>query len=55
MVRDYLHYNEELFCVGYRIVAALDAEAGGRGKWSSFHVRRGELQVSANPKCDGFQ
>ena len=54
MVRDYLHYNEELFCVGHKIVAALDAETGGRGKWSSFHIRRGELQYK-NVKIEADQ
>ena len=46
LVRDYLHYNEELFCVANTIVEDIDAKTGGRNQWSTIHIRRGELQAS---------
>mmetsp|Transcript_53802 Transcript_53802/g.100338 ORF Transcript_53802/g.100338 Transcript_53802/m.100338 type:complete len:353 (-) Transcript_53802:123-1181(-) len=61
MVRDYVHYDDAVFCAAGRIVAKLDAEAaamkaktttraGSSSKskrgWSSMHVRHGELQYT---------
>eukprot|EP00934_Nitzschia_sp_Nitz4_P001975 Nitzschia sp. Nitz4//scaffold137_size62074//40707//42376//NITZ4_006422-RA/size62074-augustus-gene-0.2-mRNA-1//1//CDS//3329535721//1975//frame0 len=43
-VRDFLHYNDKIYCAAGKIVHALNAE----GKpWSSMHVRRGDLQYHA--------
>jgi hypothetical protein len=39
-VRDFLHYKDSLYCAAGKIVHALNNE----GKWSSLHVRRGDLQ-----------
>ena len=41
-VRDYVHYLPTIFCKAAVIVAHLRQEGGGQ--YSSFHVRRGELQ-----------
>ena len=41
-VRDYVHYLPTIFCKAAIITAHLRKEAGGQ--YSSFHVRRGELQ-----------
>ena len=52
-VRDYLHYNNEIYCAAGKIVKALqtegmrrgfslDAEKGGG--YSAMHIRRGDLQ-----------
>ena len=47
LVRDYMHYDERVFCAAGRIVARLDAEAAARGtSWSAMHVRHGELQYT---------
>lgn len=39
-VRDFLHYNDEIYCAAGKIVHALNQE----GPWSSIHARRGDLQ-----------
>ena len=52
LVRDYLHYDECVFCVASRIIRRLDNEAaetegfqadGLNVGWSSLHVRHGEV------------
>lgn len=52
-VRDFLHYKDEVFCAAGKIVLALQEESKkrgfeldeeGGGGYSSFHVRRGDLQ-----------
>jgi len=52
-VRDYLRYNDQIYCSAGKIVKALQAEAAergfdpdeeGAGGFSALHVRRGELQ-----------
>lgn len=52
-VRDFLHYNDQIYCAAGKIVKALQAEAKergfttddeGGGGYSAIHVRRGELQ-----------
>ena len=50
-VRDYVHYLPTIFCKGAVIIHLLRQEAAelagqsqGKGQYSSFHVRRGELQ-----------
>ena len=56
-VRDYMHYNDQIYCAAGKIVLALQEEGQKRGfeldnelggGYSSLHVRRGDLQVSAN-------
>eukprot|EP00605_Chrysophyceae_sp_TOSAG23-4_P002496 GSChrysophyteH1.ASY1.ANO1.2759.1 assembled CDS len=44
-VRDYVHYVDLIFCKAAMIIQALKKE--GDGKFSSFHVRRGEFQYKA--------
>ena len=49
LVRDYLHYDEKVFCVAARIIRRLDEEAAVEGDeigWSSLHVRHGEVSTS---------
>ena len=52
-VRDFLHYNDQIYCVAGKIVKAVQAEAKqygfnpdeeGAGGFSAMHIRRGELQ-----------
>lgn len=52
-VRDFLHYNDEIYCAAGKIVKALQAEAKqrnfdvdeeGGGGYSAMHIRRGEFQ-----------
>ena len=43
IVRDYMHYLEDVFCIAGRIVGALQAEAKGAG-YNAWHIRRGDLQ-----------
>jgi len=52
-VRDFLHYNDRIFCAAGKIVRALQQEAiqlgfsldeEGGGGYSSLHVRRTDLQ-----------
>uniref|UniRef100_A0A7S3DMJ3 Uncharacterized protein n=1 Tax=Entomoneis paludosa TaxID=265537 RepID=A0A7S3DMJ3_9STRA len=52
-VRDYLHYNDVIYCAAGKIVKAVQKEAmalgfsldaEGGGGYSSMHVRRGDLQ-----------
>ena len=52
-VRDFLHYQDPIFCAAGKIVNALQQESKergfeldneGGGGYSSFHVRRGDLQ-----------
>ena len=45
-VRDRLHYHEALFCAAARVVDALRADVG-RDDFSTFHVRRGDLQYKS--------
>jgi len=40
-VRDFLHYNDALYCAAGKIVNALNNEGK---EWSTLHVRRGDLQ-----------
>mmetsp|Transcript_3422 Transcript_3422/g.7374 ORF Transcript_3422/g.7374 Transcript_3422/m.7374 type:complete len:1165 (-) Transcript_3422:1622-5116(-) len=52
-VRDFLHYNHEIYCAAGKIVKALQAEAKtrgfdvdeeGGGGYSAMHIRRGDFQ-----------
>ena len=56
-VRDFLHYNDEVFCAAGKIILSLQAEAHdisdskasivdaeGSGGYSSFHIRYGDFQ-----------
>jgi GDP-fucose protein O-fucosyltransferase len=52
-VRDFLHYNDSIYCAAGKIVKALQAEGEkrgfkvddeGGGGYSAMHVRRGDLQ-----------
>lgn len=52
-VRDYMHYNDSIFCAAGKIVRSIQQEAmergfsldeEGGGGYSSLHVRRGDLQ-----------
>lgn len=52
-VRDFLHYNDQIYCIAGKIVKAIQAEAKqygfdtdeeGAGGFSAMHIRRGELQ-----------
>jgi hypothetical protein len=54
-VRDFLHYNDKIYCAAAKIVKALQAEGKklgfdvdveGGGGYSAMHIRRGEFQVS---------
>ena len=45
-VRDRLHYHEDLFCAAAKIIDALRAEFG-HDEFSSFHIRRGDLQYKS--------
>jgi hypothetical protein len=54
-VRDFLHYNDQIFCAAGKIVKALQSEAKergfeidseGGGGFSAMHIRRGDFQVS---------
>lgn len=45
-VRDFVHYVDLIFCKSAMIIEALEKEAVD-GKFSSFHVRRGEFQYKA--------
>jgi GDP-fucose protein O-fucosyltransferase len=54
-VRDFLHYNDEIYCAAGKIVKALQAEGKrlgftvddeGGGGYSAMHIRRGDFQVS---------
>ena len=45
-VRDRLHYHESLFCAAAKVVDALRADVG-RSDFSTFHVRRGDLQYKS--------
>mmetsp|Transcript_13846 Transcript_13846/g.32854 ORF Transcript_13846/g.32854 Transcript_13846/m.32854 type:complete len:322 (-) Transcript_13846:24-989(-) len=45
LVRDYLHYNDEVFCAGAKVAKAMDL-LSGPGGWSAMHVRHGELQYT---------
>mmetsp|Transcript_24180 Transcript_24180/g.59183 ORF Transcript_24180/g.59183 Transcript_24180/m.59183 type:complete len:1126 (-) Transcript_24180:1246-4623(-) len=52
-IRDFLHYNDQIYCAAGKIVKALQKEAmdrgfeiddEGAGGFSAMHIRRGELQ-----------
>lgn len=43
-VRDALRYKDEIFCAAGKVIKALQRDAGGDGHYSSFHIRRGDLQ-----------
>lgn len=52
-IRDFLHYNDQIYCAAGKIVKAIQAEGrqrgsevdeNGAGGFSALHVRRGELQ-----------
>eukprot|EP00536_Pseudo-nitzschia_multiseries_P016290 jgi/Psemu1/247440/estExt_Genewise1.C_10660005 len=52
-VRDFLHYNDKIYCAAGKIVKALQAEAKqlgfdtdeeGGGGYSAMHIRRGDFQ-----------
>eukprot|EP00537_Pseudo-nitzschia_pungens_P010966 CAMPEP_0172397068 /NCGR_PEP_ID=MMETSP1061-20121228/28798_1 /TAXON_ID=37318 /ORGANISM="Pseudo-nitzschia pungens, Strain cf. pungens" /LENGTH=1135 /DNA_ID=CAMNT_0013129133 /DNA_START=138 /DNA_END=3545 /DNA_ORIENTATION=+ len=52
-VRDFLHYNDEIYCAAGKIVKALQAEGmkfgfdtdeEGSGGYSAMHIRRGDFQ-----------
>jgi len=54
-VRDFLHYNDEIFCAAGKIIKALQFEVSsagsssavdpeGAGGYSALHIRRGDLQ-----------
>lgn len=54
-VRDFMHYNDEIYCAAGKIVLALQEEGKNRGfeldnenggGYAALHVRRGDLQVS---------
>jgi hypothetical protein len=42
-VRDYLHYNDQIYCAAAKIVAKLREESAD-GYFSTMHVRRGDFQ-----------
>jgi hypothetical protein len=52
-VRDFLHYNDEIYCAAGKIIKALQAEGSqrgfdvdeeGGGGFSAMHIRRGDFQ-----------
>ena len=43
-VRDFLHYEDSIYCAAGKIVHALNKEGKEGNGWSSLHVRRGDLQ-----------
>eukprot|EP00538_Stauroneis_constricta_P012709 CAMPEP_0119555404 /NCGR_PEP_ID=MMETSP1352-20130426/7633_1 /TAXON_ID=265584 /ORGANISM="Stauroneis constricta, Strain CCMP1120" /LENGTH=1158 /DNA_ID=CAMNT_0007602161 /DNA_START=358 /DNA_END=3834 /DNA_ORIENTATION=+ len=52
-VRDFLHYNDQIYCAAGKIVKALQAEGAkrgfltddeGAGGYSAMHIRRGDFQ-----------
>ena len=54
-VRDFMHYNNDIYCAAGKIVLALQEEGQKRGfsldsekggGYAALHVRRGDLQVS---------
>ena len=55
-VRDFMHYNDEIYCAAGKIVLALQEESMKRGftlddqkggGYAALHVRRGDLQVNS--------
>ena len=53
LVRDFLHYRDEIFCAAGKVVNALQKESmergfvldkEGGGGYSSFHIRRGDFE-----------
>jgi len=55
-VRDYLHYNDEIYCAAGKIIKALQAEGRqrgfsideeGGGGFSAMHIRRGDFQYKS--------
>ena len=44
MVRDFLHYTDDIWCAAGRVLAAIEKETHG-SPFSSIHVRRGDFQV----------
>ena len=44
-VRDFLHYNDAVYCAAWKVIKAVQKDADALNvPWSSWHVRRGELQ-----------
>jgi uncharacterized protein YdaT len=44
-VRDFLHYNDDVYCAAGKVVAAVQKDADALNvEWSAWHVRRGDLQ-----------
>jgi uncharacterized protein YggL (DUF469 family) len=43
-VRDFLHYEDKIYCAAGKIIHALNEEGGKGNGWSSLHVRRGDFQ-----------
>lgn len=44
MVRDFLHYTDDIWCAASRVLGAIEKETQG-STFSSIHVRRGDFQV----------
>jgi len=44
-VRDFLHYNDEVYCAAWKVIQAVQKDADELNvPWSTWHVRRGDLQ-----------
>lgn len=44
-VRDFLHYNDAVYCAAWKVIDAVQKEADKLAvPWSAWHVRRGDLQ-----------
>eukprot|EP00611_Tribonema_gayanum_P013713 TRINITY_DN247_c0_g1_i2.p1 TRINITY_DN247_c0_g1~~TRINITY_DN247_c0_g1_i2.p1 ORF type:complete len:378 (-),score=132.75 TRINITY_DN247_c0_g1_i2:313-1446(-) len=49
LVRDMMHYRDEVFCKASQVVTQVKHDAGAGG-WSSFHLRLGDFQFEASTK-----
>ncbi|KAG5179633.1 hypothetical protein JKP88DRAFT_326219 [Tribonema minus] len=49
LIRDMMHYRDEVFCKASQVIALVNADAGPRG-WSSFHLRLGDFQFEESTK-----
>jgi GDP-fucose protein O-fucosyltransferase len=45
LIRDIMHYRDEMFCKANQIITMLKAESSS-GSFSSFHIRRGDFQFA---------
>jgi GDP-fucose protein O-fucosyltransferase len=45
LIRDIMHYKDEMFCKASQIITMLKAESSN-GSFSSFHIRRGDFQFA---------